>query len=154
MSAINPYYLKTMFCCQNVLKFSDLVLFSYFMAAETGIREGEWLSQGHSETDISLGALPPPKRQDLHPLFLFCWFVGQSLLFPYQLLGSGSSSPRNTDPREERKIYSGSILRLEGKDMVSRLRRLLSPWASIDSLAKQEFCNSGPVDLTGWVMIK
>lgn len=111
---INPYYLKTMFCCQNVLKFSDLVPFSYFMAEETGIRKGEWLFQGHSGTTISLGPLPLPKRQVLHPLFLFCWFVGQNLLFPHhQLLRYGSSSPRKTGPREERKTYAGSIYHLK-----------------------------------------
>lgn len=37
---INPYCLKTMFCCQNVLKLSDLVLCSYFVGRRLRSEKG------------------------------------------------------------------------------------------------------------------
>lgn len=101
---INPYYLKTMFCCQNVLKLSDLVLFSYFVGRRLRSEKGNdfpKVTVGF-KTDVSLGALSPPQRQVPHPLFLFCCFVG--LLFSHhQSLRSGLSSTSSMGPREERE---------------------------------------------------
>jgi len=108
---INPCYLKTVFSCQNVWKFSGLVLFSYFMGKETGVRKRGMIfprSQQRIEIPISLEVFPYPRGSPLSFVFFYCFF-GQSLISPHHLsLRSGRSNAWNRGPRRgERGMTQG-----------------------------------------------